>query len=169
MEAHTRLQRQLHQSALQLRRVNEWLQRQLVEPGIHQPTTLEPRIQQFLDTLPDPGDFPADSPLSGMQARAANIALYFDRLRDELRTLRSMPVPEGTLFLEAETWQQLQQTADEWRKGYRAVLADLSNDGWRRDLEFYKTTLGPRLMVLQKELNRVREISTRRPRRASRG
>ena len=264
MEARTRLQRQLHQSALQLRHVNEWLQRQLVEPGIRQPTTLESRIKQFLDALPDPDDFPAgspkhrllsrlrnervpelatlaeqflqlsldnsrrfpataimqsrmqgraesflhvvdqvigelsaqpepgqvetllaayrlrdtwqkiigefrllvanrfgvfaDNPLSGMQARAANITLYFDRLHDELRALRSMPAPEGTLFLDAETWQQLQQTADEWWKGYQMVLADLSDDGWRRDLEFYKTTLRPRLTVLQKELNQVQEI-----------
>ena len=263
LESRTRLEHRFFQSALQLWRVNEWLQRQLVEPGIRQPVTLDARIGEFASTLPRAGELPpgnptrvllkrmrdeevpelaklasqflqlslnnsqrfpattimksrmqgnatsfldtvnevidelsassglntdelqtlfaayrlrdtwqkilgefrllvanrfgvfADDPGSGMRARARNIALYFDALRNQLHALQSAPLPRDAFFLEAGTWKGLEQTAGRWEKGYREVLKALASDGWRKDLEFYKRILNPRLVALQKELNQM--------------
>ncbi len=265
LESRTQLEHRFFQSALQLWRVNEWLQHQLVEPGIRQPVTLDSRINEFVGTLPPADEFPphssmhallkrmreeevpeltklahrflqisldnsrrfpattimesrmqgnatsffdtvnevidelsansglnadelkilfaayrlrdiwqkilgefrllvanrfgvfADDPSSGMQARARNIALYFEGLRNQLRALQSLPLPPDAFFLEAGTWKALEQTADRWEKGYHEVLNALSSDSWRKDLEFYKSAINPHLIALQKELNQLQE------------
>jgi len=261
MGERTKLQRQLQESQAALRQVTAWLQRQLVEPGIHQQSNLESRIARFRSALPAAEKLPpasperklatrlqqtrvpeltaaakrflqlshandrrfpatvimqtrmrgraesflatinevidelsvqpvaadlttlltayrlrdtwqkiigefrllvanrfgvfADDPLAGVQARARNIELYFDRLQKELQLLDSRPAPEDSLFLGTETWRQLSNTAREWREQYRVVLADLSSDNWRRDLEYYKKTLTPRLDAIRQDLEQL--------------
>ncbi len=73
MKARNLLQHRLQQSTGYLRRIDAWVQRQLTEPGIRQPTRLETRIDEFRSALPDPDSLP-----SGTEGRQ-----LLDRIRRE--------------------------------------------------------------------------------------
>ena len=97
----------------------------------------------------------ADDPLVGMQARAGNIEIYIAHLQQELKRLEKMPVPEGTLYLEPETWQQLSRIADAWHREYLQLWKGLTSENWRRDLQIYKDSLAPQLTRLQADLGQI--------------
>lgn len=260
LEKRTNLQQQLRQGMRELQNIEEWLHRQLIEPGLRQKTSLEEQIQRLrtkltdlqrqlpegeqkalletvlqtrlnrfatdaegflrishdnrlrfpsteimqprmrdkaatfteiitdaLDELRDQHDGStellldgyrlhdtwqkilsefrllvanrfgvfADDPLAGMQARAGNIEIYMAHLQQELKRLEKMPAPEGTLYLEPETWQQLSRIADDWHREYLQLWKGLTSENWRRDLQIYKDSLAPQLTRIQADLGQI--------------
>ena len=81
MKARNQMQHQLQQSTGYLRRIDAWVQRQLIEPGIRQPTRLEARIEEFQSALPDPDSLPP-----GAEGRQ-----LLERMRqEEIPTLKNL-------------------------------------------------------------------------------
>jgi diguanylate cyclase (GGDEF)-like protein/PAS domain S-box-containing protein len=78
-----------------------------------------------------------------MKARATNIGLYWEWVKELIAQLDALEKQGKLLFIGGESLARMKQLHESWWRGYQEVVVVMRSEGWRSDIPLLKYRLDP--------------------------
>ncbi len=95
----------------------------------------------------------SDLPEAGMEARMKDMFLYRQQFNDHLARLSTLTDLSDSMFFDETIWPEMKTNANSWFIAFEKLRESLTSDGWRKDLQLYRTTFLPTLSQMKSRIS----------------